>query len=161
MQDSQGDPLVGEYGGLTFDDQGTATTTLTSGQSLTLRGLPDGTVCTVYEEPVQDYETTVQVNGGTAQPGPQVTVTTQAGLTSILYENRSTRTPPPATATPEPSTTATSPAATATPRPSQVHRPLGVPPTGDNFSPGLWAVLAGLAAASLTGLLVLRRKHHL
>lgn len=145
MQDSQGDPLVGEYGGLTFDDQGTATTTLTSGQSLTLRGLPDGTVCTVYEEPVQDYETTVQVNGGTAQPGPQVTVTTQAGLTSILYENRSTRTPPPATATPEPSATATIPAATATPqpgaaatpRPSQVHRPLGVhPPQGTTFPPG-------------------------
>lgn len=170
LQDSQGDPLVGEYGGLTFDDQGTAATTLTSGQSLTLRGLPDGTVCTVYEEPVQDYETTVQVNGGTAQPGPQVTVTTQAGLTSILYENRSTRTPPPATATPEPSATATIPAATATPRPSAAASPTpqpgapsagGTPPTGDNFSPGLWAVLAGLAAASLAGLLVLRRKHHL
>ena len=56
-----------------------AETALTDGGEITLRGLPDGTVCTVYEEPVPDYETTVRVNGGTAQPGPSVQVTTDPG----------------------------------------------------------------------------------
>ena len=175
LQDAAGTPLTGGYGGLTFSAQGTAETALTDGGEITLRGLPDGTVCTVYEEPVPDYETTVRVNGGTAQPGPSVQVTTAPGLTTILYINRSTLVPPSPTPAPSgtpspapsgcPQGTATpaattrpgdgasvspAPAATAIPAPSVI------PPTGDAFP--LWGLLL-LTAASAGLFLLLRRLH--
>ena len=76
LRDGQGAPLSGAYGGLTLDAEGSARTALADGGTLTLRGLPDGTVCTVTEDPADGYETTVRVNGGEAQAGPGVTVTT-------------------------------------------------------------------------------------
>ena len=177
LHSADGTPLSGDYGGLVFNDEGTAETTLTDGGEVTLRGLPDGTVCTVYETPVSGYETTVQINGGEAQPGPQATVTTQPGLTSILYINHSTRTPPTPTPDPSPTPTATppasatpaptnaagsgtkepSPAPTPTASPAPAGAP-GSPPTGDAFSPRGWGLLAAAAAAGLLVLLFRRRR---
>ncbi len=174
LLDPQGAPLTGTYGDVTLDENGTAQISLTDGGLAVLRGLPDGTVCTVRETPAEDYETTVRINGGEPQPGPEATVTTQTGLTSLLFTNRSTRTPP------DPTPTATPPAPTASPAvptaapgtpgpaapggavspapspaPSAKPQDGGPPATGDGFAPAFWAMLA---AASLAGLLLLRRR---
>ena len=160
LRDGQGAPVSGTYGDLTFDAEGTAQTTLIHGGSVTLRGLPNGTVCTVYEEPVPGYDTTVRLNDEPAQPGPSLTVTTQTGLTQILYTNHNPHTPPGGpTPTPAPSATP-APAAgtpTASPTPAPAAFLPGNPPTGDDFAPGLWGGLA-LAAAVGLGLLVWRKK---
>ena len=149
LRSADGTPLSGDYGGLVFDAEGTAETTLTDGGEVTLQGLPDGTVCTVYEEPVPGYETTVNVNGGEAQPGPEATATTQPGLTSILYTNHCTRTAPAPvfTAAPTP----------ATPTPAAPPALPASPPTGDLFSPGWWA---GMTAAAVAGLALLWHRRH-
>ena len=160
LRDGQGAPVSGTYGDLTFDAEGTAQTTLIHGGSVTLRGLPNGTVCTVYEEPVPGYDTTIRLNDEPAQPGPSLTVTTQAGLTQILFTNHNAHTPPGGpTPTPTPSA-APAPAAgtpTASPTPAPVPSLPGNPPTGDSFAPALWGGLA-LAAAAGLGLLVWRKK---
>lgn len=162
LRDEQGAPLAGRYGDLTFDAEGTAQTTLVHGGSVTLRGLPVGTVCTVYEEPVPGYDTTIRLNEEPAQPGPSLTVTTQAGLTQILYTNHNPNTPSggsASTPTPAPTSTATPTAGLPAARPSPT--PAGsvpsIPATGDPSSPALWAGLA-LAAAAGLALLVWHKK---
>lgn len=172
LQDENGAPLTGTYGGLTFSDQGTAETALTDGGEVTLRGLPDGTVCTVYEEPVPGYETTVRTDGGEAAPGPEATVTTKPGLTSILYTNHCTLTPSPTPApsptevpAPTPSPAAgnpgapaagSTPAATAAPTPSAGKAMVSIPPTGDRSDPRLPLCL--LLAAGIPGLFLFFKK---
>lgn len=156
LRDGQGAPLSGAYGGLTLDAEGSARTALADGGTLTLRGLPDGTVCTVTEDPAGGYETTVRVNGGEAQAGPGVTVTTAPGLTTLLFTNRSTRTPPPAATPAVPAAAAGSDA----PSPSSAAAPppaAGTPDTADRSDPALWAALAGCSLAALC-LLVRRRR---
>ena len=117
LRDADGQPLSGDYGGLTFSAAGTAETALASGGEVTLRNLPLGSVCTIGEEAVADYETTVTVNGGTPIATRETAVTTVPGLTSVAYTNRNTRTPPTPTPTVTPAPTV-APAPTATPEPT-------------------------------------------
>ena len=159
LRDAQGAPLAGDFGGLRFAADGTAHAALADGGEVTLRGLPAGAVCTIEEAPAAGYETTVQVDGGDAQPGPAVTVTPPPGLTAVVFTNRSTRTPPtpapgsggpaapaPSAAPAEP-TPAPAPSASPSPPPAST-MPGGTPPTGDAAQPTLWgaAALAALAA---------------
>ncbi|HJG27838.1 MAG TPA: DUF5979 domain-containing protein, partial [Subdoligranulum variabile] len=118
LRDDQGNPVTGSYGDLTFDAQGSAETALSDGGEVTLRGLPLGTLCTITEEAVPDYETTVQVDGGEPAAALETTVTLHEGLNTVSFTNRSTLTPPTPTPTP-----------TTTPDPSaRPHRcPLSVP----------------------------------
>ena len=175
LQDAAGTPLTGSYGGLTFSAPGHR-------RNRPHRRRRDHTARPARRHRLHgvrgaapDYETTVRVNGGTAQPGPSVQVTTAPGLTTILYINRSTLVPP--SPTPAPSGTPSpapsecpqgtdtpaattrpgdgasvspAPAATATPAPSVI------PPTGDAFP--LWGLLL-LTAASAGLFLLLRRLH--
>lgn len=91
-----------------------------------MRNLPLGSVCTIGEEAVADYETTVTVNGGTPIATRETAVTTVAGLTSVAYTNRNTRTPPtpPPTVTPAPTAT---PAPTGSPTPTVRPVPTATP----------------------------------
>lgn len=129
LRDDQGNPVTGSYGDLTFDAQGSAETALSDGGEVTLRGLPLGTLCTITEEAVPDYETTIQVDGGEPTTTLETTVTLHEGLNTIAFTNRSTLTPPTPTptptTTPEPSSTPT-PAPILTPGPTQTP---GVSPT--------------------------------
>ena len=140
LRDAQGAPLAGDFGGLTFADDGTAHTALADGGEVTLRGLPAGAVCTIEEEPVAGYETTVRVDGGDAQPGPAVTVTPTPGLTAVVFANHSDC--PPATPTPEPSPSPSAspsptpePPATPTPEPSPSASPTASPTAAPAPSP--------------------------
>ena len=174
LRDAQGAPLAGDFGGLTFAADGTARAALADGGEVTLRGLPAGAVCTIEEEAVPGYETTVRVDGGDAQPGPAVTVTPPPGLTAVVFTNHSDC--PPASPTPSPSAPpeptpsasdapepSSAPASGAAPAPSPTAgaadgAPAGqppaespgdtLPPTGDAAQPTLWgaAALAALAA---------------
>lgn len=154
LRDAAGAPLTGDIGGLTFDAEGVAHTTLAHTQQVVLPDLPAGTQCTVTEYPAANYHTTVRVNGAAAVEQNEVTVTAAAGLQTVLFINRSTLTPTPApTASPAPGgTAAPEPQATPTPTPAA-----GLPPaTGDALRPGLWL---GLGAAALGALgFVMRRR---
>ena len=139
LRDAQGAPLAGDFGGLTFDADGTARAALADGGEVTLRGLPADAVCTVYEEPTPPYETTIRVNGGEAQPGPEVTVTPAPGLTLLVFTNRNDQ--PPASPSPSPSPSA-SPAPAPSPAVSPLPSPSGTP------VPGRPAVPASTASAA-------------
>lgn len=186
LRDDQGDPVTGSYGGLTFDAQGSAETALSDGGEVTLRGLPAGTLCTITEEAVPDYETTVQVDGGEPAAALETTVTLHEGLNTVAFTNRSTLAPPTPTPTPEPSATPTpspsltptpsktpgpsdspghTPAATAsppavgaqsTPAPTPAAAP--IPATGDSFPAALTAILTLISGLTLTGLYLVRRR---
>ena len=126
LRDAQGAPLAGDFGGLRFAADGTAHAALADGGEVTLRGLPAGAVCTIEEAPAAGYETTVQVDGGDAQPGPAVTVTPPPGLTAVVFTNHSDC--PPASPTPEPSPSPpASPSPTPEPSPSAAPAPSPTP----------------------------------
>lgn len=168
-----GAPLKGEYGGLAFDEQGIARTTLRHGQSLTIEGLEAGTVCTVTEEAAEDYRTTVQLNGMAPQETDTIQVELPLGGTNILFTNQSTLPDP--TPTPEPSATPVPTAAlSATPSPTRAPEPTAVPAdsgeeentpapansslprTGDNAWQTCWFIT--LCAAALAAVLVHRAR---
>lgn len=151
-----GMPVTGEHGGLEFDAEGIARTTLRDGQSIVIEGLDPGTVCTVTETPETAYATTVALNGGAQQSANTITVTLPAGGTKILFINRSTLPEP--TPTPVPDNTQT---VTATgERPSATRKPvLGLlPATGDATLPGVWLALCLASAGGLGAVLRLRRR---
>lgn len=130
LQDADGNPLAGRFGGLTFSDQGTAETALTDGGEVTLRDLPVGSVCTIVEETVPDYDTTVAVDGGSPAATRETAVITRPGLTTVAFTNRSTRTPPTPTPTPTPTATPVptiTPTPTATPVPTATAVPTATP----------------------------------
>ena len=154
LRDSAGDPLTGNYGGVDFDADGVAGIALRDTEETVLYGLPDGTVCTVSEEPAEHYDTTVQVNGGESQAVSNVTVTTAPGLTEIIFTNACTLQPTPGpSASPTPSAKP-GPAPTASPvsgdAPGITPWPPAIPETGDGFRPlGLALLCAGAAATAL------------
>lgn len=150
-----GTPLTGEYGGLTFDAEGRAQTTLRDKERLVFEELEPGTVFTVTEAETENYRTTVQLNGGTPQETNELTVTLPAGGTTIAFTNASTLQPTP---TPAPTPTATpSPTRTPEPAPAQEEPPrttpcpadAGAPATGDPARPWLWVVVLGISGAGL------------
>ena len=57
-----GQPLSGTFGDMTFDETGKATFSLTSGQSATATGLPEGITYTVTETADDNFDTTVEGN---------------------------------------------------------------------------------------------------
>lgn len=162
-----GTPLTGEYGGLTFDAEGKAETTLRDKERLVIENLEPGTVFTVTEAPADNYRTTVQLNDESPQTANELTVTLPAGGTTVAFTNASTLTPPPTpspTPTPAPEPTASpvpTRVPTATPAPEAA--PAGeeapyttpcpadedLPETGDLSRPWLWVVLLGIAGAGL------------
>ena len=150
-----GTPLTGEYGGLTFDAEGRAQTTLRDKERLVFEELEPGTVFTVTEAETENYRTTVQLNGGTPQETNELTVTLPAGGTTIAFTNASTLQPTP---TPAPTPTATpSPTRTPEPAPAQEEPPrttpcpadADAPATGDPARPWLWVVVLGISGAGL------------
>ena len=172
---ADGTPLTGSYGGLEFDAEGKAETTLRHLERLVLEGLEPGTVCTVSEAETENYRTTVQRNGETPQQTNEITVTLPAGETTIAFTNTSTLTPTPeptptATATPLP-TAAPGPAGSATPAPGKTgETPASTPhpgqsqantaPTPEPAAPAtelpvtgdrlwIWVTLLGMAGAGL------------
>lgn len=124
LTQADGTPLSGEYGGLAFDDQGIARTTLRHGQSLTIEGLEAGTVCTVTEEETADYRTTVQLNEEAPQQNDTIRVELPLGGTAVLFTNESTLPTPTPAPTPTP-TLAPTPAPTLTP--TSTPAPTGTP----------------------------------
>ena len=150
-----GTPLTGEYGGLTFDAEGRAQTTLRDKERLVFEELEPGTVFTVTEAETENYRTTVQLNGGTPQETNELTVTLPAGGTTIAFTNASTLQPTP---TPAPTLTATpSPTRTPEPAPAQEEPPrttpcpadADAPATGDPARLWLWVVVLGISGAGL------------
>lgn len=169
-----GTPLTGEYGGLTFDAEGKAETTLRDKERLVFEELEPGTVFTVTEAPAENYRTTVQLNTEPPQETNELTVTLPAGGTTVAFTNASTLQPTPTpspTASPTPSPTAApspSPIATpvpaaqtaATPAPADEEEEQApgntlcpaeetLPATGDPARPWLWVVLLGISGAGL------------
>lgn len=147
-------PVTGEHGGLEFDAEGTAHTTLRDGQSIVIEGLDPGTLCTVTETPETAYETTVGLNGGTAQKTGTITVTLPAGGTSIVFTNHCTLPGPTASPTPGGSQSVTATGEGTAPTPSPKPGPGLLPATGDAARPAVWAGLC--AASALAVWLILR-----
>ena len=156
MTAEDGAPLTGDYGGLYFDAEGRADTTLRDGQSIVIEGLDPGTVLTVTETPETAYDTSVALNGGTPEPTDTLTVTLPAGGTTILFINHCTLPVPTASPTPAPQsvTAVGSPSPGSTPQPSPV--PGTLPATGDPSAPALWAAVC--AASALGAGLAWRRR---
>lgn len=156
MTAKDGAPLTGDYGGLYFDAEGRADTTLRDGQSIVIEGLDPGTVLTVTETPETAYDTSVALNGGTPEPTDTLTVTLPAGGTTILFINHCTLPVPTASPTPAPQsvTAVGSPSSGSTPQPSPV--PGTLPATGDPSAPALWAAVC--AASALEAGLAWRRR---
>lgn len=152
LTQADGTPLSGQFGGLEFDAEGTAQTTLRHGQSLVINGLEAGTVCTVTEEPVPDYRTTVQLNGEEPQETDTIRVELPLGGTRILFTNENTLPAP--TATPGPAVTSEPTAGPDGPEPEKspaavqaaAQGTAGPPDTGDLVWNTCWLTALGAAA---------------
>ena len=146
-----GTPLSGEYGGLEFDAEGKAQTTLRDKERLVFENLEPGTVLTVTEAENENYRTTVQLNDETPEATNELTVTLPAGGTTVAFTNTSTLTPPP-TATPSPETVQDS-AGQESPSPTPLPTPAPLatdrPDTGDPARPWVWVVLLGSVCAGI------------
>ena len=146
-----GTPLSGEYGGLEFDAEGKAQTTLRDKERLVFENLEPGTVLTVTEAENENYRTTVQLNDETPEATNELTVTLPAGGTTVAFTNTSTLTPPP-TATPSPETVQES-AGQESPSPTPLPTPASLatdrPDTGDPARPWVWVVLLGSVCAGV------------
>ncbi len=146
-----GTPLSGEYGGLEFDAEGKAQTTLRDKERLVFENLEPGTVLTVTEAENENYRTTVQLNDETPEATNELTVTLPAGGTTVAFTNTSTLTPPP-TATPSPETVQES-AGQESPSPTPLPTPAPLatdrPDTGDPARPWVWVVLLGSVCAGI------------
>ena len=154
---ADGTPLTGTYGGLDFDAEGRAETTLRHGENWVAEGLEPGTVCTVTEGEAEDYRTTVQLNGETPVQTRTIRVELPAGGTRITFTNESTLPVPTPTVRPASTQTPAPEGATAPPTTTPAPR-TPLPGTGDTVWRSSW--FPALCAAAVGAVLLhrLRRR---
>lgn len=91
-------PAEGVGGTVTFENNGTATLSLTHGQSITIDNLPVGAVCTVTETAAAGYDTTVATTAGQVtidNDNRKATATITADATATVnFTNNCTIQPP-------------------------------------------------------------------
>lgn len=79
LKDAQGNPVTGQYSGVTFDGKGQAEITLKDGQNLILEGLATGTKATVTETEVDKSHFKVEINGTDKTDDPTFEHVLEAG----------------------------------------------------------------------------------